>query len=213
MTGPDELDAVLAQRRATIRRTTRETQVTVAVNLDATEQEYVDSDISTGVPMLDHLLSAFARHGHMGLSAQARGDVHVDDHHTVEDVGIVLGEAVYQALGARRGIVRFGYAYAPMDEALARAVVDISGRGCIVYALNDVRLPERVGTFDSSLAEEFWIAFVANAKLALHLDLLRARNGHHALESLFKAAGLAMRMATRIDSPGGAVPSTKGVLG
>ena len=143
----------------------------------------------------------------------ATGDTEIDDHHTVEDVGIVLGQTLLAALGERRGIARFGYTYAPMDEALARAVVDISGRPFLVYEAGPVALPERVGTLDTQLVEEFWRAFATEARLALHLDLIRGRNAHHAFEALFKAAGLALRMATRVDASNAQVPSTKGVLG
>lgn len=200
--------ARLAERR----RVTRETDVFASVNLDALPADPNAMAISTSVPFLDHLLSGFARHGRFTLTIAATGDTEIDDHHTVEDVGIVLGQVVLAALGDRRGIARFGDAYAPMDEALARAVVDISGRPYLVYEQGDVTLPARLGTFDTQLVEEFWRAFANEARITLHLDLLRGRNGHHTLESLFKAAGLAFRSATRVDAADTHVPSTKGVI-
>jgi imidazoleglycerol-phosphate dehydratase len=193
-------------------RRTRETDVHVTLGLDATPAELASPSIATGVPFFDHMLSAFARHGRFALHVQATGDIEIDDHHTVEDVGLVLGQTMLAALGGRRGIARFGAGFAPMDEALARAVVDISGRSSFVYETGPVQLAERVGGFDTQLAGEFWRAFAAEARLALHLDLLRGVNSHHALEALFKAAGLALRAATRVDLPDGDVPSTKGVL-
>ena len=205
--------AAMPERKAERRRVTRETDVYVALNLDALPENPNAMAISTAVPFLDHLLSALARHGRFTLAVAATGDTQIDDHHTVEDVGIVLGQTLLAALGERRGITRFGHAYAPMDEALARAVVDISGRPFLVYETGPVVLPERVGAFDTQLVEEFWRAFASEARLALHLDLLRGRNTHHAFEALFKAAGLALRMATRVDIASTVVPSTKGVLG
>jgi imidazoleglycerol-phosphate dehydratase len=200
-------------RTAERRRVTRETDVYIALGLDATPAELAAPSISTGVPFFDHMLSAFARHGRFALRVTATGDLEIDDHHTVEDVGLVLGQTLLVSLGERRGIARFGSGFAPMDEALARVVVDISGRPYFVYDTGPVRLAERVGRFDTQLAEEFWRAFATEARLALHLDLLRGANSHHALEALFKAAGLALRAATRVEFPDGDVPSTKGVLG
>jgi imidazoleglycerol-phosphate dehydratase len=200
-------------RTAERHRVTGETDVSVALALDATPAELASSSISTGVPFFDHMLAAFARHGRFALRVKATGDLEIDDHHTVEDVGLVLGQTLLAALGDRRGIARFGAGFAPMDEALARAVVDISGRPFFVYDTSPVRLAERVGRFDTQLAEEFWRAFATEARLALHLDLLRGSNTHHALEALFKAAALALRGATRVELPDGDVPSTKGVLG
>jgi imidazoleglycerol-phosphate dehydratase len=205
--------AAAQQRTAERRRVTRETDVYVALNLDALPKDPNAMAISSGVPFLDHVIAAFARHGRFTLTVAATGDTEIDDHHTVEDVGLVLGQTLMVALGERRGIARFGHAYAPMDEALARAVVDISGRPFLVYEPGPVVLPERVGRFDTQLVEEFWRAFAMEARLALHLDLLRGRNAHHAYEALFKAAGLAIRMATRADATSTEVPSTKGVLG
>ena len=205
--------AAALQRTAERRRVTRETDVYVALSLDTLPEDPNAMAISTGVPFLDHLLAAFARHGRFTLTMAATGDTEIDDHHTVEDVGLVLGQTLLAALGERRGIARFGHAYAPMDEALARAVVDISGRPFLVYEPGPVALPERVGRFDTQLVEEFWRAFAMETRLALHLDLLRGRNAHHAYEALFKAAGLAIRMATRADATSTEVPSTKGALG
>lgn len=204
---------VTAQRTAERRRVTRETDVAIALNLDALPDDPNAMTIATSVPFLDHMLSGLARHGRFTLTITATGDTEIDDHHTVEDVGITLGQTLLAALGERRGIARFGYTYAPMDEALARAVVDISGRPFLVYETGLVTLPERVGGFDTQLVEEFWRAFTTESRLSLHLDLIRGRNAHHVFEALFKAAGLALRMATRVDASNMQVPSTKGMLG
>lgn len=197
-------------RTAERHRLTRETDVMVSLDLDHSAPEQV---VATGVPFLDHMLTAFSRHGQFGVTVAASGDTQIDDHHTVEDVGIVLGQTLLAALGERRGIARFGSAYAPLDEALARAVVDISGRPYLALDLGPAILPERIGQFDTQLLEEFWRAFATEARLTLHLDVLRGRNGHHIAESLFKAAGLALRAAIRIERTGGDIPSTKGMLG
>jgi len=193
-------------RRAEWQRVTRETDVQVALNLDGVGV----AEIATGVPFLDHMLTAFARHGSIDLTIQATGDLAVDDHHTVEDVGLTLGEVMRRALGDGVGIARFGARYVPMDDALARVVVDIASRPYLVWTV-DVGAA-RIGTFDPALAEEFWRALTTRAGLTLHADLIRARNAHHALEAIWKAAGLALHDATRIVAPG-AIPSTKGVLG
>lgn len=213
----DAPDAGIAEpsptsRSVEIRRVTRETDVSIELHLDAPAADRDQIAIATGVPFLDHLLTAFAFHGQLGLTLNASGDTDIDDHHSVEDVGLVLGQALRAALGERRGIRRFGHAYAPMDEALARAVVDISGRPYLAFEGRSVTLPERVGTFETQLVEEFWRAVAMEARLTLRLDLLHGRNGHHALEALFKAAGLALGDATRIDPLDTRVPSTKGVL-
>ncbi|MGZ3582363.1 MAG: imidazoleglycerol-phosphate dehydratase HisB [Ktedonobacterales bacterium] len=200
-------------RTAERERVTRETDIAIALNLDSLIADPAMSEITTGVPFLDHMLDAFARHGRFTLAVRATGDTRIDDHHTVEDVGLVLGQTFLAALGERRGIARFGYAYAPMDESLARAVVDISGRPYLVFAPGMVNLTARLGTFDPALVEEFWRAFTTEARLALHLDILRSTNSHHAIEAVFKAAGLALCAATRVDSQYDGVPSTKGVLG
>jgi len=193
-------------RQSTIERATAETQVRVTLNLDGGGQ----GANHTSVPFLDHLLNSLARHGRFDLEITARGDTEIDDHHIVEDIGIVLGQAFARALGEKRDIARFGAAHAPMDEALARAVVDLSGRPFLVYEAPGVA--PWVGRFDTALVEEFWRAFVNNAAITLHLDLLRGKNAHHALEALFKSTGMALHLATRIIEQGGAVPSTKGVL-
>ena len=200
-------------RTAERERVTRETDIAIALNLDSLPADPTMTAIATGVPFLDHMLDAFARHGRFTLAVRATGDLHVDDHHTVEDVGLVLGQTFLAALGERRGIARFGHAYAPMDESLARAVVDISGRPFLVFNPGTVNLTARLGTFDPALVEEFWRAFTTEARLSLHLDMLRGINTHHAVEAAFKAAGLALRAATRIDTQDDRVPSTKGMLG
>jgi len=193
-------------RRAPQTRTTRETDVHVTLDLDGTGV----SEIATGVPFLDHMLTAFAKHGRFDLVVAATGDLAVDDHHTVEDVGLVLGMTLAAALGDAAGIARFGTAYVPMDDALARVVVDCSARPYLVWAAEVA--PARVGTFDPALAEEFWRGVAMRAGVTLHVDLLRHHNAHHALEAIWKAAGLALHAATRIIAPG-TLPSTKGVLG
>ena len=196
----------LFTRKTTVERKTAETEVRVTLNLDGSGQ----ANLQTSVPFLDHLLNSLVRHGRFDLEVTAKGDTEIDDHHTVEDIGIVLGQALSRALGEKRGIARFGTMLAPMDEALARAVVDISGRPFLVYEAPGVA--PWVGRFDTALAEEFWRAFVNNALITLHLDLLRGKNAHHMLEALFKSAGLALHAATRVIDRGGAVPSTKEVL-
>ena len=196
-------------RRAELTRETRETQITVSVDLDGEGR----AEVGTGVPFLDHMLMSLARHGRLDLVVRAEGDTYMDDHHTVEDVGIVLGRALSQALGAKQSIARFGYAYAPMDEALARAVIDISGRPFVNYeapGLSPTLGGERI--FHTDLVEEFWRAVVANAAITLHLDLLRGRNAHHSIEAMFKAFALAWYQATRLTGQPGSVPSTKGVI-
>lgn len=205
-------DTALVRRVAERRRVTRETDVSVRVNLDPNAADEPEA-ISTSAPFLDHMLSGLARHGRLGLAISATGDTEIDDHHTVEDVGLTLGQTLLAALGERRGIARFGYAYGPMDEALARVVIDISGRPFLCYETSAVVLPERVGIFDTQLIEEFWRAFATEARVTLHVDVLRGRNAHHIFEAMFKAAGLALGAATRVIDPGGAAPSTKGMLG
>lgn len=205
-------NAAGAPRAAEVSRVTRETDITVALALDAPPTDAAPNAIATSVPFLDHMLTAFARHGRFTLQVRASGDTEIDDHHTVEDVGLVLGQTLLAALGERRGIARFGSAYAPMDEALARAVVDISGRPYLVYEASASHRAGRLGTFDVALVEEFWRAFTTEARITLHLDVLRGANSHHAIEATFKAAGMALRSATRTDSTDMRVPSTKGVL-
>ncbi len=196
-----------AARTAELARTTKETDIKLALNLDGTGQ----ASIETGVPFFDHMLEAFTRHGLFDLDVQATGDIEVDAHHTVEDVGIVLGQAFAQALADKRGIVRFGNSFLAMDEALVLAAVDISGRGQLHYA---VGLPiEMVGTFDTTLAKEFFIALATNAGLTLHLRSFSGENSHHILEAAFKAAGRALCDATRINPRiAEELPTTKGAL-
>ncbi len=199
-------------RSAERRRVTRETDVFVRLDLDAGALDGTGA-ITTSVPFLDHLLAGLARHSRLALTISATGDIEIDDHHTVEDIGLTLGQTLLAALGERRGIARFGHAYAPMDEALARAVVDISGRPYLAYETGSVALPERVGKFDTQLIEEFWRAFSVESRLTLHLDVIRGRNAHHIFEAMFKAAGLALATAIDLIDPGGDAPSTKGTLG
>ncbi|MGV8083054.1 MAG: imidazoleglycerol-phosphate dehydratase HisB [Coriobacteriia bacterium] len=193
-------------RRAAIARETRETDITVTLDLDGSGSVIV----VTGVPFFDHMLDAFGRHGLFDIDAAANGDLDVDAHHTVEDVGIVLGQAVTQALGDRAGITRFGSAAVPMDEALVLAAVDISGRGQLHWAVD---LPiEIIGTFDTTLAKEFLVAFAANAGLTLHVRSLAGENAHHIIEAAFKAVARALKEAVALDPRVVGVPSTKGSL-
>ncbi len=193
-------------RTATVSRTTGETDITVELDLDGTGA----CDIQTGVPFFDHMLNAFGRHGLFDLTVHATGDVEVDAHHTVEDTGIVLGEAFCRALGDKAGITRFADVAIPMDETLVMAAVDISGRG---QAYCDLPVPtERVGSFDTELAVEFFYAFARDAKVTLHVRELVGGNSHHIIEAAFKAAGRAMRYACERDSRVVGVPSTKGSL-
>lgn len=195
------------ERKATISRTTNETSI--ELSLDVNGNGTVQAD--TGVPFLDHMLDALCRHARWNLTIKASGDAAMDPHHTVEDVGIAFGQALKQALGDRLGIDRYGSAYAPLDEALARVVVDVSGRPFLEFVAD---MPEAIiGTdFAASLVEEFWRSVAMNAGLTMHIDLLRARNSHHAAEAIFKAAAVALRTAVKIGGPAGSVPSTKGVL-
>ena len=194
-------------RNAQITRTTKETDIRVALELDGAGE----LDVSTGIGFFDHMLEAFGRHGLYDLSVQAKGDLHVDGHHTVEDTGIVLGQAFAQALGDKRGIVRFGDIVLPMDEALVLAAVDISGRGALYW---DVQVPwQMVGNFDSTLAKEFFIAFATNAGITLHVKQLAGENVHHVIEATFKAVARALRAAVAIDlRAADALPTTKGAL-
>lgn len=194
-------------RKATVSRDTLETQITVTVDLDGSGQ----ADFDTGVPFLEHMLDQIARHGLIDLSVKASGDTHIDDHHTVEDIGITLGQAVSKALGDKKGLVRYGHAYVPLDEALSRVVIDFSGRPGLVTGVEFTRA--RVGSFDVDLVFEFFQGFVNHAAATVHLDNLRGDNAHHQVETLFKAFGRALRMAITLDARlGSAVPSTKGTL-
>lgn len=193
-------------REAEVRRTTKETDVRVRLSLDGTGA----SQVSTGVAFLDHMLELFARHGLFDLEVECRGDLQIDDHHSVEDVAITLGQALAQALGDKKGIARYGSAYVPMDEALCRAVVDLSGRFYLVYEVETRR--QMIGNFSVELAEHFWRSLAEAARCNLHIDCLRGRNTHHILEGTFKATARALRQAVERDPRVSGVPSTKGVL-
>ncbi len=193
-------------RSSSKQRKTGETDIRVSLALDGTGK----AEIDTGVGFFDHMLDGFARHGLLDLKVSCKGDLEIDEHHSVEDVGIVIGQALAEAVGDKAGIRRFGYAYAPMDEALSRATLDFSGRGLLCFRAEFSR--EMVGDFSTELVEEFWRAVASNAGITLHLDLLAGANAHHQIESLFKAAALAIRSATRLDPDVVGVPSTKGVL-
>lgn len=195
-----------ANRRAVVTRVTGETDITVELDLDGTGT----CSIATGLPFFDHMLNAFGRHGLFDLTVRAAGDIDVDAHHTVEDTGIVLGQAFTQALGDKAGITRFSDVCIPMDETLVQAAVDISGRG---QAYCDLPIPtERVGSFDTELAVEFFYAFARDARVTLHVRELSGANSHHIIEAAFKAAGRAMRYACELDPRVNGVPSTKGSL-
>ena len=197
----------MAERKATVERNTLETQITVTVNLDGSGQ----STFETGIPFLEHMLDQIARHGMLALDIRAQGDLHIDDHHTVEDIGITFGQAVAEAVGDRKGIVRYGHAYVPLDEALSRVVIDFSGRPGLVFEVPFTRAT--VGGFDVDLFMEFFQGFVNHAKVTLHVDNLRGDNTHHQAETVFKAFGRALRMALTEDPRmAGVTPSTKGVL-
>ena len=193
-------------RAAEVRRRTKETDVRVALALDGTGR----GSVTTGVPFLDHMLELFARHGLFDLEVECRGDLEVDDHHSVEDVAITLGQAFRQALGDKAGVARYGEATVPMDEALCRAVVDLSGRFYLVYAVETRR--HTIGNFSVELAEHFWRSFAEAARCNLHIDALRGRNTHHILEGTFKATARALRQACERDPRVTGVLSTKGVL-
>jgi imidazoleglycerol-phosphate dehydratase len=194
-------------RTAEITRNTNETRIRVAVNLDGTGKQTID----TGVPFLDHMLDQIARHGLIDLDIKAEGDLHIDAHHTVEDVGITLGMAIAKAVGTKAGLRRYGHAYVPLDEALSRVVVDFSGRPGLEYHIPFTRA--RIGDFDVDLTREFFQGLVNHALITLHIDNLRGFNAHHQAETVFKACGRALRMALEVDPRmGDTVPSTKGVL-
>ena len=201
-------------RRTEINRNTKETQIRLTLNLDGNGEGTRD----TGVPFFDHMLDHVAKHGLFDLDVSAKGDYQIDDHHTVEDVGIVLGKALAQALGDKSGIRRYGDATVPMDEALVLCAVDFSGRGMfifrnMVFERNRVTLAPKVGTFDTELVPEFLRAIAANAGMTLHVQILAGQNSHHIIEGIFKALGRALREAVEVDTRRkGAVPSTKGML-
>ncbi len=197
----------MAERKASVSRDTLETQIVVKLDLDGSGA----SELNIGIPFFEHMLEQIARHGMLDLQITAKGDLEVDAHHTVEDVGIVMGQAFAQALGNRKGIQRYGYAYVPLDEALSRAVIDFSGRPGLDYQVNFSRA--RVGEFDVDLFHEFFQGFTNHALATVHLDNLKGSNAHHVAETLFKAFGRAVRRAVELDSRmEGVIPSTKGSL-
>ncbi|GAB3368878.1 MULTISPECIES: imidazoleglycerol-phosphate dehydratase HisB [Massilia] len=194
-------------RTAEITRNTNETQIRVAINLDGTGRQ----KLNTGVPFLDHMLDQIARHGMIDLEVEAVGDLHIDAHHTVEDTGITLGMAVAKAVGDKKGMVRYGHSYVPLDEALSRVVIDFSGRPGLEMHIPWTRA--MIGTYDVDLTGEFFRGFVNHAGVTLHIDNLRGVNAHHQCETVFKAFGRALRMATALDErAAGIIPSTKGSL-
>ena len=197
----------MADRTATVKRDTLETQIEVSLNLDGTGQ----SEFDIGVSFLEHMLDQVARHGMLDLRIQAEGDLHIDAHHTVEDVGITLGQAFADAVGDKTGIRRYGHAFVPLDEALSRVVIDFSGRPGLEYGVDFPRA--RIGDFDVDLFAEFFQGFVNHAKVTLHIDVIRGDNAHHIAETVFKAFGRAVRMALEFDPRmEGILPSTKGSL-
>lgn len=194
-------------RQAEISRNTLETQIKVRLDLDGTGQ----SRLATGVPFLDHMLDQVARHGQIDLEIEAKGDLHIDAHHTVEDIGIALGQAMARALGDKKGVCRYGQAYVPLDEALSRVVIDLSGRPGLVFAVKFSRA--LIGSFDVDLCREFFQGFVNHALMTVHIDSLRGDNAHHQAETIFKAFGRALRMAVEPDARmASSIPSTKGAL-
>jgi imidazoleglycerol-phosphate dehydratase len=193
-------------RQAEIKRATKETDIRVALDIDGQGQ----SAISTGVPFLDHMLELFARHGLFDLEVSCKGDLHIDDHHSVEDTAICLGQAFAEALGDKKSVMRYGVAYTPMDETLARAVVDLSGRSYLIYKVQNTR--DRIGTFSVELAEHFWHSFAEHCKCNMHIEVLYGRNQHHIIEAVFKSAARALSQATRINERIQGVMSTKGSL-
>ena len=197
----------MADRTAKVDRDTLETQISVALNLDGTGKGV----FNTGVPFLEHMMDQIARHGMIDLDVTCKGDTHIDDHHSVEDIGITLGQAIDAAVGDKRGIYRYGHAYVPLDEALSRVVIDFSGRPGLV--MNVPFTQKRIGNFDTELFWEFFQGFVNHAKVTVHIDCLRGHNAHHQIETVFKAFGRAVRMALTVDERmGNSMPSTKGTL-
>ncbi len=194
-------------RNVDVTRNTSETQIQIAINLDGTGK----AQLNSGVPFLDHMLDQIARHGMIDLAVTAKGDTHIDDHHTVEDVGITLGQAIAKAVGDKKGITRYGHSYVPVDETLSRVVIDFSGRPGLEFHVPFTRA--RVGDFDVDLTIEFFRGFVNHAGVTLHIDNIRGINAHHQIETVFKAFGRALRMALELDPrASGVVPSTKGSL-
>lgn len=195
------------RRSAAVKRTTRETDISVSIELDSLRE----SSIQSGVPFFDHMMSAFSRHGRVAMDLSCKGDTHIDDHHSVEDIGICLGKALLRALGDRAGITRFGFASVPMDDALAQVSIDISGRPWFSY--EGPELAGKIGAYDAELTKEFLQALAFNAQINLHVEIRRGSNAHHIHEAVFKSLGVALRTAASIDPTlEGAVPSTKGVL-
>lgn len=197
----------MGKRTATIKRKTKETDIQLTLNLDGTGV----AKIKTPVPFLSHMLEAFSKHSGFDLTVNAKGDTHVDDHHTVEDIGICLGNALNEALGEKAGISRYGFFFVPLDEALVRCVVDLSGRNSMNYAL-DLNVKKRIGTFDTELVEDFFKAATDNGKFNLHLEKIHGRNSHHIVEAAFKSFARALKMAVAYDAKVKGVPSTKGNL-
>ena len=197
----------MTSRTAQVTRNTLETRIAVSVNLDGSGQGVFD----TGVPFLEHMMDQIARHGLIDLDVTCKGDTHIDDHHTVEDIGITLGQAIAKAVGDKKGIRRYGHAYVPMDESLARVAIDFSGRPGLVMEIPFTQ--KRIGTFDTELFSEFFHGFVNHAQATLHIDSLRGANAHHQIEAVYKAFGRALRMALEPDPRmAGVMPSTKGSL-
>ena len=197
----------MAERTTRVTRDTKETQIALTVNLDGAGH----AEINTGLPFLEHMLDQVARHGVIDIKIDAKGDLEIDAHHTVEDIGICFGQAVLEAVGDKRAIRRYGHAYVPLDEALSRVVIDLSGRPGLTYEIDFPRA--RIGDFDVDLFGEFFRGFANHAKCTLHIDNLRGRNAHHIIETVFKAFGRALRMAVERDPRmGDELPSTKGVL-
>lgn len=197
----------MADRIARVERNTLETQISVTVNLDGTGK----GQFNTGLPFLDHMLDQVARHGLVDLDIQAQGDLHIDAHHTAEDIGITLGQALAKAWGDKKGLRRYGHAYVPLDEALSRVVLDLSGRPGLEMAVEFTRA--RIGDFDVDLFHEFFQGMVNHAMMSVHIDNLKGRNAHHQAETIFKAFGRALRVAVEVDERmAGIMPSTKGVL-
>lgn len=197
----------MSERKASISRNTLETQISVDLNLDGKGNTSFD----TGVPFLEHMMDQIGRHGMIDLAVKCKGDTHIDDHHTVEDIGISIGQAITKAVGDKKGIRRYGHAYVPLDEALSRVVIDFSGRPGLVMQVNFTQ--KRVGSFDTELFYEFFQGFVNHAQVTLHVDCLRGHNAHHQIETVFKAFGRALRMALERDPRmENILPSTKGAL-
>ncbi|SFR55289.1 imidazoleglycerol-phosphate dehydratase HisB [Thiomicrospira sp. ALE5] len=197
----------MASRTAQVTRNTLETKIKLSINLDGKGT----ANFNTGVPFFEHMLDQISRHGLIDLDIQADGDLHIDDHHTVEDIGIALGQALFNAVGDKKGIVRYGHAYVPLDEALSRVVIDLSGRPGLVFNAQFSR--EKIGQFDTQLVEEFFLAFANNARVTLHIENLYGKNAHHQVETIFKAFGRALRMALSQDHRmQDQLPSTKGAL-